>query len=86
MGCPIAIDLVAEVVGDVRTHVALLLLCDLDEAIGVEISDNGKGSAKRRGGSGLQGLADHLEALGGQFHLRSPAFEGTIIQADIPLN
>ena len=37
------------------------------------------------GGSGLRGLADRIEALGGTLQLESPAGEGTRIAASIPL-
>jgi len=53
------------------------------EAI-VEIADNGVGGADRSRGSGLRGLADRVEALGGRFALVSPAGRGTVVRAEIP--
>ena len=53
------------------------------EAI-VEIADDGIGGADQGGGSGLRGLADRVEALGGTFVLVSPAGEGTVVRAEIP--
>jgi signal transduction histidine kinase len=34
--------------------------------------------------SGLQGLRDRVEAIGGTFELESPAGEGTRVTASIP--
>ena len=36
-------------------------------------------------GSGLRGLADRIEALGGQFELKSPSGGGTVVRATLPL-
>ena len=43
-----------------------------DEVV-VEISDDGSGGASMDGGSGLRGLADRVEALGGRLDLESPS-------------
>ncbi len=51
----------------------------------VEIRDNGRGGANLTGGSGLRGLVDRIEALGGELRLQSDAGRGTIIQAELPL-
>jgi signal transduction histidine kinase len=51
----------------------------------VEIRDNGGGGASMDRGSGLRGLADRIEALGGQFELTSPSGGGTIVRATLPL-
>jgi signal transduction histidine kinase len=49
----------------------------------VEVSDDGEGGARANGGSGLQGIADRVEALGGQLRIDTgPA--GTHITAEIP--
>ena len=37
-----------------------------------------------RGGSGLRGLADRIEALGGRFTVSSPPGRGTTLRAEIP--
>jgi PAS domain S-box-containing protein len=49
----------------------------------VEVSDDGVGGADGDG-SGLRGLRDRVEALGGTFRLESPASEGTRLAAEIP--
>jgi PAS domain S-box-containing protein len=55
-----------------------------DGAAVVEVSDDGVGGADRRRGSGLAGLADRLEALGGRLECESPAGGGTTLRAWIP--
>jgi len=55
------------------------------EEVVAEISDNGSGGASMAGGSGLRGLADRVEALGGQLDLESPSGDGTVVRATLPL-
>ena len=56
-----------------------------DEAnVVVEVSDDGVGGADPATGSGLRGLADRVEALGGSLELVSPARAGTALRAEIP--
>jgi signal transduction histidine kinase len=50
----------------------------------VEVSDDGVGGADPVRGSGLRGLADRVEALGGMLAVESPAGEGTRLRAEIP--
>jgi signal transduction histidine kinase len=49
----------------------------------IEIVDDGRGGARAGGGSGLQGIADRVEALGGRFGIDSGP-DGTRIGAEIP--
>ena len=46
--------------------------------------DDGVGGADITRGSGLQGLADRVEALGGSIAIDSPVGGGTSLQARIP--
>ena len=50
----------------------------------VEIRDNGRGGASLGNGSGIRGLADRSEALGGRFELQSPPRTGTSVRAELP--
>jgi signal transduction histidine kinase len=51
----------------------------------LEVSDDGIGGASTAGGgSGLRGLADRVEALGGRFTVSSPPGRGTTLRAEIP--
>jgi signal transduction histidine kinase len=51
----------------------------------VDVADNGIGGATAVPGSGLQGLADRVEAIGGSFWVESSAGRGTRITAKIPV-
>jgi signal transduction histidine kinase len=53
-------------------------------ALTVEVADDGIGGAAATGGSGLRGLADRIEALGGDFTVSSPPGRGTVLRARIP--
>jgi signal transduction histidine kinase len=56
-----------------------------DEAyVRVEVVDDGIGGADTEGGSGLRGLADRVEALGGRLRVWSPRGGGTRVRAEIP--
>jgi signal transduction histidine kinase len=50
----------------------------------VEVADDGIGGAQLADGSGLRGLTDRVEALGGRLRIESPAGGGTTIVAEIP--
>jgi signal transduction histidine kinase len=50
----------------------------------VEIVDDGVGGADTERGSGLRGLADRVEALGGRLRVWTPAGKGTRVRAEIP--
>jgi signal transduction histidine kinase len=50
----------------------------------VEVVDDGIGGADTEDGSGLRGLADRVEALGGQLRVWSPRGGGTRVRAEIP--
>jgi len=52
----------------------------------VEIRDNGRGGADLTSGTGLRGLGDRVEALGGELSLQSSPRGGTIVRAQLPLN
>ncbi|MGA8720464.1 MAG: ATP-binding protein, partial [Solirubrobacteraceae bacterium] len=51
----------------------------------VEVTDDGIGGANPTAGSGLRGLADRAEALGGHLTIASPAEHGTSVTAQLPL-
>ena len=50
----------------------------------VEIVDDGVGGADTELGSGLRGLADRCEAVGGRLQVWTPVGEGTRVRAEIP--
>ena len=53
----------------------------------VEIADDGRGGADpgKGDGTGLRGLADRVEALGGRLALESPLGAGTVVRAVLPI-
>jgi PAS domain S-box-containing protein len=51
----------------------------------VEVVDDGVGGADERSGSGLRGLADRVEALGGRLVVTSPVGAGTAVRAQLPV-
>jgi signal transduction histidine kinase len=58
----------------------------LDGRVCVSIGDDGDGGAKMGdGGSGLAGLRDRVEALGGSFSLSSPLGQGTVVAVELPV-
>ena len=56
----------------------------VDGGISVEIVDDGVGGADSEQGSGLRGLADRVEALGGRLRVWTPRGGGTRVRAEIP--
>ena len=52
----------------------------------VKVSDNGAGGADLVRGSGLQGLVDRVEALGGYLSVDSAPGAGTVLRAEIPID
>jgi signal transduction histidine kinase len=80
---------VAETLTNVAKHAgateARVRLSTTDDAVTVEIRDDGGGGADLARGSGIRGLADRVEALGGRFELQSPAGAGTVVTAELPL-
>jgi signal transduction histidine kinase len=51
----------------------------------IEVRDDGSGGADPGHGSGLRGLADRLEALGGRLELHSPPGAGTALIGELPI-
>jgi len=52
----------------------------------VEVSDDGIGGADAGKGSGLRGLSDRVEALGGQLRVSSEHGRGTTVRAELPMH
>jgi signal transduction histidine kinase len=57
-----------------------------DGVLQVRVRDDGRGGADFAGGSGLAGLKDRIEALGGRIWMHSPPGGGTTVQIALPLN
>lgn len=57
-----------------------------DGDLRVAVRDDGGGGARLDGGSGLLGLRDRVDALGGRLLLESPPGGGTVLRAVLPLS
>jgi len=55
-----------------------------DDRVVVEVADDGDGGADPAMGSGLRGLIDRVEALGGRLEVSSALGRGTTIRAELP--
>lgn len=55
-----------------------------DGHVEATVADDGVGAARLSAGSGLRGLADRVETLGGRFQVSSPAGRGTRVVATFP--
>jgi signal transduction histidine kinase/PAS domain-containing protein len=56
-----------------------------DGVLELSIRDDGRGGADARRGSGLIGLADRVDALGGTIEVASPIGEGTRLHVTLPI-
>ena len=57
----------------------------LPGALHIEIEDDGRGGADPEAGTGLRGLADRVEALGGRFAVGDGAAGGTLVSVELPV-
>ena len=77
--CSEALANVAKHAGASRARVRIAVRGD---RVAAEVSDDGAGGADGRG-SGLRGLADRVEALGGALSVESPPGAGTTVRAEL---
>jgi signal transduction histidine kinase len=56
-----------------------------DGLLVVEVTDDGVGGADAGKGSGLRGLSDRVEALGGRLRVSSEHGHGTTVRAELPM-
>ena len=56
-----------------------------DGRLHLAVRDDGAGGAARGRGSGLVGLTDRVEALGGSISIASPTGQGTALLVDLPI-
>jgi signal transduction histidine kinase len=68
------------------SHVEISVTQDDGASVRLFIKDDGVGGADFARGSGLVGLRDRIEALGGSIEIESPPGEGTLITANFPLS
>jgi signal transduction histidine kinase len=68
-----------------RASVVRVSLEAVDGAVRVRVRDDGDGGADPAGGSGLVGLMDRVDALGGTMSVDSPPGAGTALEVELPL-
>jgi signal transduction histidine kinase len=80
---------VAEALTNTAKHAAAttadIKVAEDDGVLHVSVRDDGRGGADLSHGSGLVGLKDRAEALGGRLHLHSPPGAGTTLDITLPL-
>jgi signal transduction histidine kinase len=84
---------VAEALTNATKHALASLVTVTVETVGapagphlrVVVRDDGRGATALTGGSGLVGLQDRVETLGGRLTVRSTPGSGTTVQAEIPV-
>jgi signal transduction histidine kinase len=81
----VASEALANVVKHARASHVAISLAARDGSLLLSIRDDGIGGADPARGSGLAGLTDRVEALGGSIKLHSAAGAGTHITVDLPL-
>jgi signal transduction histidine kinase len=65
---------------------AVTVRADVDgDVLCVTVCDDGVGGASFAQGTGLGGLKDRVEAIGGRIVLDSPRGAGTSVRAELPL-
>jgi PAS domain S-box-containing protein len=57
----------------------------VNHSLVVKVEDDGRGGAKPKGGTGLIGLTDRVEALRGTLSISSSEAVGTLLRAEIPI-
>jgi signal transduction histidine kinase len=69
-----------------RATAAGIQVAESDGVLHVRVRDDGRGGADFSHGSGLVGLKDRAEALGGHLDMSSPPGEGTTLEITLPLH
>jgi GAF domain-containing protein len=69
-----------------RATTVRIEVAESDGVLRVRVRDNGRGGADFSDGSGLVGLKDRAEALGGSLRLNSPPGAGTTVEIDLPID
>jgi signal transduction histidine kinase len=80
----VACEALANVAKYAQATAASVSVSRTDRGVAIEIADDGVGGADANDGSGLRGLADRVEALGGHLLVTSPPGAGTVVTADVP--
>jgi signal transduction histidine kinase len=79
-------EALTNIVKHARATTADIEAAATDGMLHVRVRDDGRGGADFSHGSGLVGLKDRIEALGGHLQLQSPPGAGTDLEITLPLN
>jgi signal transduction histidine kinase len=79
----VAAEALSNVVKHAQAENASIAARHTDGWLVIEIGDDGRGGARAGRGSGLQGIADRVEAVGGRLQIESDS-SGTRVTAEIP--
>jgi signal transduction histidine kinase len=79
-------ELLTNAVKHSRASIVCVAVEQRNETLHLEIRDDGVGGADPAGGSGLIGLRDRVEALGGTIVVESPLEAGTAVFVSLPLD
>ena len=85
-GYYIASEAITNVAKHARASVITMRVDGCDGALVLSISDDGVGGADPGRGSGIIGLKDRVEALGGTISMLSPPGHGTALHVQLPAN
>ena len=80
----VASEALANAMKHAQASLVEMSLATRDGSLLLSIRNDGIGGADPARGSGLAGLADRVEALGGSIHVHSAAGVGTHITVDLP--
>jgi signal transduction histidine kinase len=81
----IASEALTNVAKHAHANVVHLIASNDDRVLTLEVGDDGVGGVDAGRGSGILGLTDRAEALGGWFALESPPGCGTTISVELPI-
>jgi signal transduction histidine kinase len=81
----VASEALANVAKHARASAAAIRLRRTGSDVEITITDDGVGGADPGRGTGLQGLTDRVEALGGRLDVGTSAEGGTVVTATLPL-
>src|SRR5262249_14562272 len=79
-------EALTNIVRHARADAVTIEISATESLLRVVVADDGVGGAQVGRGSGLEGLVDRVEALGGRLELDSPPAGGTRILAVLPMD
>ncbi len=79
-------ELVTNTAKHARASTVNVVVSSADGVLHVVAHDDGVGGADPTRGSGLVGLRDRIEALGGSISVRRPKGDGTAVEVSLPLD